>query len=95
MQIPTTANQPQKQGEMYFLDMAKSKVVMFAGKSCELVIFFGCLWITLIMTNPGAANWADGGINSFFLTSNVYRYIASASLYFLWLLNTSTRLFML
>lgn len=71
MQItqPTPATQPQKQAEMYFLDLAKSKVVMFAGKSCELVIFFGCLWITLVMTNPGAANWADGGINSFFLTS--------------------------
>ncbi len=67
---PTTANQPQSnRPEMYFLDLAKSKVVMFAGKSCELVIFFGCLWITLVMTNPGAVSWLDGGINSFFLTS--------------------------
>src|SRR3984893_3443096 len=67
---PTTANQPQSnRPEMYFLDLAKSKVVMFAGKSCELVIFFGCLWITLVMTNPGAVRWLNGGINSFFLTS--------------------------
>lgn len=58
-----------KKPEMWFIDLAKSKVILFAAKSCELVIFFGGLWLTLVMTNHDAANWASGGINNFFITT--------------------------
>lgn len=62
----------EKKPEMFFIDLAKSKVILFAAKSCELVIFFGGLWITLVMTNHDAASWLSGSINSFFITTMAF-----------------------
>ena len=53
--------------EMWYITLAKSKIMRFFSVSCELVIFFGCLWLTLVTILPGAEKWLDGGVNSFFL----------------------------
>lgn len=53
--------------EMWFLDLAKSKIIMAASKSCELVIFFGTLWLTLVTIVPGAEGWANGIVNTVFM----------------------------
>lgn len=58
----------QKKPEMWFMDLAKSRIMLFFSKSCELVLFFGCLWITLTMTDPTAKTWANGIINTVFIT---------------------------
>jgi hypothetical protein len=59
----------QKRPELWYIDSAKAKVILFAAKSCELIIFFGGLWITLVVLNPEAATWVNGVIHRFFLTT--------------------------
>ena len=67
----TQATQPtqakQEKGELWLLDLAKSRVILFASKSCELIIFFGTLWLTLNTVVPASEKWLNGVPNLAFI----------------------------
>lgn len=63
--------QPTQKEEMWFIQLAKSKIVRAFAVSCELVLFLGGLWVTLTVNEPDAVSWAIGPIviNSIVMTA--------------------------
>lgn len=51
-----------------FMDLAKSKVILFLAKSCELVLLLGTIWMTVTLTTPAAASMLGGWPNTIIIT---------------------------
>ncbi len=60
---------PTPKPEMWVLTLVKSKTMRFFAVSCELVIFLGCLWLTLVTILPSATGWLWGGVDDVFLVA--------------------------